>query len=460
MSEENKTSSNQIYAEIVSIGDEITTGAILDTNSQYLSQSLSEVGVKTLFHTTISDDMDSIVSALAVAMRRADVTIVTGGLGPTQDDLTRQAVADALGVDLVFDPESLERVKRFFINRNREMPKSNEIQAYFPRGAQIIANPNGTAPGFFVEQDRLRLPDSPECVLSFPKRPSQFFLASFPGVPAELKEMWKGENGRDAVVRFINRVTGGKPKIYQNKLIHSFGAGESAIEEKLRGLISRDRRPLVGITAKDSVITLRIFAEGESSEECERQIEEISRFIYSKIGDFIFGEDEDTYARVISHNLRAQCRKVGVFEWGARGALASCFEPDVLAFGRLFGGDETCEFKRLFGDSSQTPEEKKLRSVNRETFGSRFYVLEDLSDELRELCERERRGRNVDYFLAVGPFPDSSEWSDATVDVAFVDYRNADKPILHRETFTFSGHPAIRNTLYTNQALDLLRRYQ
>ncbi|MBQ9873919.1 MAG: hypothetical protein IJM30_05610 [Thermoguttaceae bacterium] len=449
-----------MVAEIVSIGDEISTGAVLDTNSQFLSCSLSEIGARVLYHSTVSDDMDAMVAAFGLAFRRADIIVVTGGLGPTQDDLTRQAIANALGVELVFDQESLKRVESFFANRNRAMPESNKIQAYFPDGSRIITNPNGTAPGFIVERSRDDLPNRPSFVSSYPKRKGSFILESFPGVPAELKEMWSGANGRDAIVQFIDRATGGRKTYYKNKLIHAFGAGESAIEEKLPNLISRDHSPLVGITAKNSVITLRIFAEGASVEECDEQIDDISRFIYARVGDFIFGEDSDTLPGTVSQSLRAQCQRVGVFEWGTRGSLAQSIDPDVLAFGRVFGESERDDFIELFGDSSTVSESKKRLSDNRETFGSKFYVEEPISRELWALCETERRGGSLDYLLAVGPFPNSDSNEKTDVDVAFVDFRDRDKPILRRETFAFGGHPAIRATLFGNQALDLVRRYQ
>ncbi len=455
---------NKIVAEIISIGDEITTGAILDTNAQYLSQSLSEVGVRVLYHSTVGDDKNAMSLAFATAVRRADVVVVTGGLGPTQDDLTRQVAADVFGVDLVYDPSSFEHVASFFKNRGRQMPESNKIQAYFPRGSHIIYNPHGTAPGFIVEQDRKELHNYPEFISAYPIREGSFIFLSFPGVPAELKEMWTDQDGREAVVRFVNQVSGGVPRVYLNKLIHTFGAGESSIEEKLPNLIARDHFPLVGITAKDSVITLRIFAEGSSEEECQQQVSDVSKTIYSKVGEFVFAEDAETFSEVISHNLRAQCRKVGLFEWGTQGILASKLEPDVLAFARVFGDSECGDFIQLFGDSSATPTEKRIIPQKKETFGSVFYTIEtELPEELLRLCEAESRGQKVDYFIAIGPYPTSIEQANSTsntVDVVFIDFRDKDKPVQRRETFFFGGHPAIRNILFCNHAMDMLRKHQ
>ena len=454
----------KIVAEIISIGDEISTGMILDTNSQYLSRSLSDVGVRVLYHSTIGDDMGAMVAAFATAFRRADVVVVTGGLGPTQDDLTRQAAAEVLGVGLEFDQASFEHTQKLFKRRGIEMPESNKIQAYFPKGSRPIFNPNGTAPGFIIDLPRENLPKSPLDAVFPTSREGEFIALTFPGVPAEMKEMWAGEDGRAAVLRFVERLSGGKPTVYRAKLIHSFGAGESVVEARLPNLIARDHFPTVGITAKNSVITLRIFAEGESEEACEKQIDETSRVIYSKIGELVYGEDDETFSEVVCRNLRAQCRKVGVFEWGTRGVLAQTLQSDVLAFGRVFGEAERDDFARLFGDSEATPFEKRQTSTNRETFSASFYVEETrLAEELRRLGEAESRGQVVDYYLAIGPYPQEREVDDdalQTVDVAFVDLRDKERPKLRRETFVFGGQPAMIDALFCNRALDMLRKFQ
>lgn len=455
--------SRKIVAEVISIGDEISTGAILDTNTQFLSQSLSEVGVRVLYHSTIGDNMDAMVVAFATAVRRADVVVVTGGLGPTQDDLTRQAVARVMGDELEFDPKVCDHIENIFKRRGRMMPESNKLQAYFPQKSQIISNPNGTAPGFIIERNRNELPKSFLFLSEKPKE-GKFIFLSFPGVPAELKEMWKGNNGRDAVTRFVNRISGASPRFYRNKLIHTFGASESSIEEKLPNLTSRNQFPLVGITAKNSIITLRIFAEGSSENECSQQIEEVSRIIYSSVGEFIFGEDEDSFPEVVSHNLRAQCKKVGLFEWGTQGVLASMLDSDVLAFGRVFGESENKNFQLLFGNSSLTPIEERLFHKNQETFGAQFYTIrKEISEQLLRFCKYESSDQKVDYFLAVGPFPKITACNNSklpTVDVVFIDMRNVECPLIRQETFVFGGHPAIHRFLFCYRALDMLRKYQ
>lgn len=483
----------RIIAEIISIGDEITSGAILDTNAQYLSRSLSEIGVRVLYHSTIGDDFDAMAGAFALAFRRAEVVVVTGGLGPTQDDLTRQVASQTLGAELTFDPDSFAHVERLFARRGRVMTESNKIQAYFPSGAQTIFNPNGTAPGFYFEGLRSQIRDttpsnqvdavSRSCstVVSAQTQTTQssilkdFIALFFPGVPAEMREMWNGPNGRAAVERFANRLLDGARPIYRSKTIRTFGAGESALEARLPNLIARDRVPTVGITAKDSVISLRILAEASSELECERQIEETSKFIYERAGEFIFGEEDETLQKVVSRVLRAQCLKVGVLEWGTRGLLASKIENDVLSFARIFGESERDAFARLFptsafgvGRSDATAVVSKGCAASPQgTFGPEKIVESQISDALRSTLAT--LPPDVAFCLAVGPYPNAFDSAAPLCDcdvlqprqtvVAFVDLRDPERSSVLLETYAFGGHPAVVDALFCNRALNALRKY-
>src|SRR5438067_5270966 len=137
-------------AEIISIGSELTSGQNLDTNSRWLSLRLAEIGIPVGWHTTIADDLGANVEAFRIAVARAGLVLSTGGLGPTQDDLTREVLARVAGVELGFDPESLARIEEMFRRRGREMPASNRVQAYFPAGATVLPNDRGTAPGLWM----------------------------------------------------------------------------------------------------------------------------------------------------------------------------------------------------------------------------------------------------------------------------------------------------------------------
>ena len=168
-----------MHAEIISpSGTEFASGQLLDTNSQWLSLRLEELGIHVLYHATVGDELEAIVQVFRQAFRRSDVIVTTGGLGPTADDLTREALAKATGRKLVMDPHALEHIRKLFARRKREMPKTNKVRRYFRKESRVVHNPNGTAPGIDIEVSRC------------PAAPCRLF--ALPGVPAEMKEMWYG----------------------------------------------------------------------------------------------------------------------------------------------------------------------------------------------------------------------------------------------------------------------------
>ena len=143
-----------VIAEVIAIGDELTTGQRLDTNSPWLSERLTSMGVRVLYHTTVADDLEANINVFRTAIERADVVVATGGLGPTDDDLTRPALAAAIDVELALDPSSEQHIRNLFASRGRQMPERNVVQAMFPEGSQAIPNPNGTAPGIDLAVSR------------------------------------------------------------------------------------------------------------------------------------------------------------------------------------------------------------------------------------------------------------------------------------------------------------------
>src|SRR5215831_316357 len=161
-------------AEILSIGSELTSGQNLDTNSQWLSRRLAEIGIAVGWHTTVADDFDDGVEAFRIATRRAGLVLASGGLGPTQDDLTREVLARVAGVELGLHAESLEQIRQMFARRNRTMPERNRVQAMFPAGAEPIPNERGTAPGIWM-------------------RVGECLVAAVPGVPSEMHAMFESQ---------------------------------------------------------------------------------------------------------------------------------------------------------------------------------------------------------------------------------------------------------------------------
>ncbi|HEV3168437.1 MAG TPA: competence/damage-inducible protein A [Isosphaeraceae bacterium] len=256
-------------AEVVAIGSELVSGQRLDTNSQWISQRLEELGIAVHFHTTVGDHLDENVAALRIATERAGLVVVSGGLGPTQDDLTREALAAVAGVPLLEDATSLEAIQAMFARRNRPMAERNRVQALFPQGAEPLPNPVGSAPGIWLPVGRS-------------------IVACLPGVPSEMKVMFEGQ------VAPRLRQAGLVERVIVHHKINLFGKGESDIEARALDLTARGRVPEVGITAHDATISFRITAEGATEEEARQAIEPTLALIRERFGDLVVGEgDED-----------------------------------------------------------------------------------------------------------------------------------------------------------------------
>ncbi len=285
-----------VKAVIISCGTELVTGQCVDTNSAWLSAQLTPLGVHVVEHITVGDDVTHLATVIRRAFEAASLVVITGGLGPTLDDVTREAVADALGVPLEENAEALERIRAFFNRWQRPMPDSNGRQAMIPRGCKPIPNPRGTAPGVsYVNGDRS--------------------LFAFPGIPAEMQAMFQA-----AIIPRLREVSAGAKT--ESARLHCFGISEAKLGEALADLMVRGRNPSVGTTASRAILSVRVLADGGSRKEAQTLLKIDVDEIRRRLGTVIFGERDDTLEAVVGRLLAERHQTIATAESCTGGLLA------------------------------------------------------------------------------------------------------------------------------------------
>ena len=278
---------------ILSVGDELVLGQTVDTNSAWMSQQLAAHGCDVVGHQTVADDQPAIEAAIHDCCRRADVLIVSGGIGPTPDDLTRQALAAALGVPLDVDATWLEDMKtKYWSRRGAVMPEMNAIQAGIPRGATLVDNPNGTAAGV-------------DAVYQSGDLKSTCRVFVMPGVPKEMKAMFAA-----AVLPAVAAAGGGAA--IRSATLHTFGVGESAVAERLGGLMARGRNPSVGTTIANGIVSVRVNSRFGSVAEAQAQMDQTIALCHTALGDLIFGRDGASLPSAVLKLLKTDAKNLTV----------------------------------------------------------------------------------------------------------------------------------------------------
>jgi nicotinamide-nucleotide amidase len=266
-------------AEIIAIGSELLLGQLVDTNSSYIAKRLAEHGIELIQTSTVGDDLSRIEEVLREAIQRSSIVITTGGLGPTEDDLTREGVANVFKRPLVFQPHLMEQIEAMFKRRGFRMAENNRKQAYIPEGAIPIENPKGTAPGFIMEY------------------PTGSIL-SIPGVPFEMKYLME-----NAVIPYVKKRFALKHEIIQYKVLGACGLGESAIGLQINDLMKEGNNPSVGTLASLGDIKIRITAKASHPEEATAMIQRVEEEIRSRLGSLIYGVDDETLQGNITREL-------------------------------------------------------------------------------------------------------------------------------------------------------------
>ncbi|MDR3599431.1 MAG: competence/damage-inducible protein A [Desulfosporosinus sp.] len=298
-------------AEIVATGTELLLGETLNTSAHYLTGKLSALGIEVDYHTTVGDNLERLEQVLRQAIGRTDLLVTTGGLGPTVDDLTKELVAKVLDLNLELDLSSLEQIKQFYGRRKAPMPLSDEKQAYFPKGAKILPNPIGTAPGAIIEKNGKT-------------------VIILPGPPFEMRPMFN-----NYVWLELQRIIGPQAERMNERVLKVFGIGESVIEEALSELMSFPNLTMA-LLAKRAEMHIRLVARsskttsGEAVNSLDRAEEEIRR----RLGDKVFGRDQETMIGIVGQTLKDKRLTIATAESCTGGLLGAAFtqEPGSSEF--------------------------------------------------------------------------------------------------------------------------------
>ncbi|MGL4647943.1 MAG: CinA family nicotinamide mononucleotide deamidase-related protein, partial [Caldilineaceae bacterium] len=285
-----------LVAEIVTTGTEILLGDIVDTNAAWIAQQLREVGVNLYYKSTVGDNEERLRALLEMGIGRSDVIILTGGLGPTVDDITRLAVANATQRPLRLNRDAMEALEARFARFGSKMTENNRQQAYIPEGATMIANPVGTAPGFIAEAGR--------CA-----------IVALPGVPSEMKHLMN-----ETVLPWLRQRAGGA--VIRRRILRTIGIGESTIDSLLDDL-ERQSNPTVGLAAHTGQADVRIAARAGSPDAAEAMLDATEAEVRRRIGDYIYSTTPgETFEAVVSRRLKQHGLTVALFESNTGGAIA------------------------------------------------------------------------------------------------------------------------------------------
>jgi len=340
-------------AEIIAIGSELLLGQIIDTNTSYIAKSLAENGIELVQTITVGDNLQRMEEVIRDSTRRSQIVITTGGLGPTEDDLTREAVAGAFQRPLVFQPHLMEQIEALFKKRGFRMSENNRKQAYIPDAAIPIENPKGTAPGFIVEY-------------------SNGAILSIPGVPLEMEFLMES-----AVIPYLRKRFSLKQQVIYYKVLRACGLGESAIGLQIKDLMKESKNPVVGTLASIGDIKIRITAKADNPKEASSLIEKMEQEIRTRLGILIYGVDNETLHGNVAKALDRLNLKLSIVETFTGGIISQKLTGT--------GGISFVQGLILFSDSSQM----QFLKMSEEEFNSHAHNPKGLTDLLAQKVRNE-----------------------------------------------------------------------
>lgn len=407
-------------AEIIAVGTELLLGNIANTNAQELSQALSAVGINVYWHTVVGDNPERLAQAVEIARRRADVILTTGGLGPTYDDLTKQTVCAAFGLPLVFHPDILEEIRRYFEkNVHLAMPENNRPQAEFPKDAVIFPNSVGTAPGCAFQCGGIH-------------------VLMLPGPPFEMRTML-----HDYALPYLRTLS---PEVIVSHDIMTFGLGESPMEERLRERMAHMENPSLATYAKPSEVRLRATAKAATAQAAEGLLRPVVEEVCALLGDVVYGVDVASLEAVCSEALRHKGLTMASAESCTGGQIAQRMTA-LAGASQVYRGGVV---------SYWTDMKAAVLGVDRDVLDRCGAVSEETA---RAMAQGARRITGADVAVSVtgvaGPDPDER---GNGVGLVFIGLDTPDGTFCRRCDFGRRRRDRIQE-LSANHAFDLLRRY-
>lgn len=313
-----------MIVEIVATGTELLLGQIINTNAPFLSEKLNELGFDVLYHSTVGDNRVRMTQVFNNALERSDIIITSGGLGPTQGDITKEVTANLLNRPLFLHEESVAHMTDLLAKRNCSMTESNLRQAMIPKGALVLKNENGTAPGVIVEHNNK-------------------IIIHLPGPPHELKSMFE-----QAVVPYLKSHFNSQGAIV-SRVLHTYGIGESSLEEKIKGFILSQSNPTIALLARQGEIIVRLTAKGASKNEAQKLIDKLEKQLRQNIADYIWGLDNDTLEANIGEILTKKQLTVALAE-SCTGGLVTSRITDISGSSDYLIGSIVCYTNRIKTD--------------------------------------------------------------------------------------------------------------